>query len=134
MYDILFIRGFNTYQTNTYDPLFEHLKIKFPTFDKNCPKQHIQYKTNENINDICENIISNITSHCYKYIIVHSMGGFLITKVLHMIKQKNLSIYEKIKQTKFILLNPMLDQINYIKFLHIIIPIFQKYSLFHFIN
>lgn len=120
--NILFICGFNTFETNTYDSIFN----EFKKYDQLSNSYNIvQYKTTYNLDDICYNIILEILSNDYKHIIVHSMGGFLITKVLHMIKNTTfirLLVKSKLKRIKFILLNPMLEQLNNIKLLHNIIP------------
>jgi len=116
--NILFICGFNTFETNKYNSIYDHLKKHYNL------SYVIQYKTTEKLDDICKKIIYQIESNDYNYIIGHSMGGFLITKVLHMINNNNniSKLLEKLKHIKFILLNPMLEQLNYIKLLHNIIP------------
>jgi len=119
--NILFIGGFNTYISDIYDPILSEIESKYFV-------DNIKYQTNTNIKTICNNIIDAIRKNesTYNYIIVHSMGGFLITKVLHDINKMEhnikTNIFNKLSDTKFILLNPMIEQLAYIKLLNNIIP------------
>lgn len=84
----LLVCGFNTYETDTYDVLM-----------KECPKITLfQYKSTENFEDVLERLGEEVQK--YTILIGHSMGGFLLSKLIEA---------DKLTDQKVILSQPFLE-------------------------
>ena len=116
---ILFIQGFSTFESKLYEPIFD-------IFKNNDIKYHIiKYDTNNDIDFICDEIKNALNNETFKYIIAHSMGCFLITKVLHELNEESEKIDKNpinFSETTFILLNPLLESQTLIYLITIFLP------------